>query len=96
MEVGSTPSLMLLAEVASVLPWETSRADVPFADRKAFADAMTPEYFLELLAALQEAMQAVETFHGPVAWGIYCDNAPEWKRWNAVLSKALGQSGGTK
>ena len=83
MEVGSTPSLMLLAEVASVLPWEQSRADVPYADRKAFADAMTPEYFLELLAALQKAIETTysDTLHA---------------EWSALVAKALGQSGGTK
>lgn len=42
----------------------------------------------ELLAALREAMAAIRTFHGPGAWDIYYNNAPEMKRMRDAIAKA--------
>lgn len=42
----------------------------------------------ELLAALQEAIDAVKTFHGPDCWDIYEQHSPEMKRWTALIKKA--------
>lgn len=48
-----------LAEAARMMPWDKTRADIPFACRKAFSDAMTPEIFLEMLEALREIRSSV-------------------------------------
>ena len=45
---------------------------------------------VRLLEALREAVAAVKVFHGPVAWDIYEENAPEMKRWKALL-RELGE-----
>lgn len=42
----------------------------------------------DLLDALQDALSAVKTFHGPECWDIYYDNAPEMKRIRAAIKKA--------
>lgn len=44
----------------------------------------------DLLNSLREAMSAVEVFHGPIAWDIFRDHAPEMKRWLAAIAKATG------
>ena len=41
-----------------------------------------------LLVALQEAIGAVKTFHGPDCWDIYEQHSPEMKRWRAAIAKA--------
>ena len=46
-----------LAELACVLPWESSRADVPYEHKAPFREAMTPELFLEMLEALRHAQE---------------------------------------
>lgn len=44
----------------------------------------------ELLASLQEALDAVKVFHGADCWEIYWNNAPEMQRARAAISKAKG------
>ncbi len=46
----------------------------------------------ELLDALRDAMQAVEVFHGPIAWEVFRDHSPEMKRWRAAIAKATGEA----
>ena len=55
------PSLKELAEAAMQMPWDKSESDVPYADRKAIKDAITPAAYLDLLAqrdALFKALKA--------------------------------------
>lgn len=40
----------------------------------------------ELRAALTEALATIKALHGPIAWDIYEQNAPEMKRLRAALS----------
>lgn len=40
----------------------------------------------ELLAAMEEAIDAVRVFHGPVDWETYRDHSPEMKRWQAAIA----------
>jgi len=54
----------------------------PFDDRD--------ELMAELAAALQEAVDAVRVFHGPVGWETYRDHSPEMQRWRAAIAKATG------
>lgn len=56
----------------------------PFDDRD--------ELIAALLTALQEAIDAVKTFHGPDCWDIYEQNAPEMKRWRAAIAMATGSA----
>ena len=42
----------------------------------------------DLLAALKDALKTIEAWHGPIAWQIYLDHAPEMKRIRAAIDKA--------
>ena len=44
----------------------------------------------ELVAALQESIETVRVFHGPLEWETYRDHSPEMKRWNEAIQKATG------
>lgn len=46
----------------------------------------------DLLAALEDAIEAVRTFHGQEAWDIYWQHSPECKRWRAAIAAARGQA----
>lgn len=61
-------------------------------DGEALANARLIAAAPELLAALQEAIDAVHTFHGPVAWETYRDHSPEMKRWRDAIAKATGSA----
>jgi hypothetical protein len=41
----------------------------------------------ELRAALKEAIDAIELFHGRPGWELYRDHSPEMKRWRKLLAK---------
>ncbi len=43
-----------------------------------------------LLAGLQEALQIIKTFHGPVEWETYWNHSPEMKRLRDAIEKATG------
>ena len=45
-----------------------------------------------LREGLREAMSAVRIFHGECGWDIYESNAPEWKRWTALLAEGDGDA----
>lgn len=40
----------------------------------------------ELRALLTEAIETIKVFHGPDAWDIYYNNAPEMKRFRGAVS----------
>ncbi len=42
----------------------------------------------QLHAALLTARDTIKALHGPIAWDIYDQNAPEMKQINAALEKA--------
>lgn len=46
----------------------------------------------ELVAALEEAIEAVRVFHGPIEWETYRDHSPEMKRWNAAIANTKGST----
>jgi len=40
----------------------------------------------QAIESLEEAIEAVRFFHGPIAWEAYRDHSPEMKRWSAALA----------
>lgn len=53
----AAPTLKQLAEAAQSMPFDTSPSDVPLSDRLAFREAITADYFLQLLEALTFAIR---------------------------------------
>jgi len=47
----------------------------------------------ELVAALTDAIETIKALHGPVAWDIYEQHAPEMKRYRAARSTATDKTG---
>ena len=52
----SLEALQRMADLADLMPWEKSQSEVPYADRKAFQDALSPDTAKKLIAAVQAAM----------------------------------------
>lgn len=76
------------------LPVGAGPADVEVAQRcKPMVIATAPVMAADaLLAGLQEALELVESFHGPIEWETYRDFSPEMKRLRAIVARATGSA----
>jgi hypothetical protein len=54
-ELDELEALARAAELASVMPWERSQRDVPYAHKKQFHDLVTPAVILRLVAIARAA-----------------------------------------
>jgi hypothetical protein len=76
-----------LAGLAQQMPWEAAPADVPHGAKLAFRNAMTPELFMEMLAALKEL---VRVHIGPKL----NDEGPSYRAVTAARA-VIAKAGGT-
>ncbi len=86
--IESGPRALTLATVGTNGHGVTAEGAQAEAEANARLIAAAPE----LLDALRDAMQAVEVFHGPIAWEVFRDHSPEMKRWRAAIAKATGEA----